>query len=135
MLNVGSDDPGGVFRTKGEGLTGLWSEGVHLLGNHVGFLSYPAGEQLRFLENWSADLAEGIALKSTPHRGFNVIPEFGFGRQEIPGPANSLQNAHRVDCYQNTGCALQEKHSQERASRPATGLRGSPVVSHISRKT
>src|SRR3984957_1749307 len=116
MLNVGADDPGGVFRTKSEGLPGLWSEGVHLLRNHIGFLSDAAGEQLRFLKDGGADLAKGIALKGAPHCGFNVIPEFGFGRQQIPGPANSLQNAHRVDCYQNTGCGWLEEHSQERTA-------------------
>src|SRR5581483_116080 len=66
VLDVGAHHPGGIFRTKSEGLTFLRFrpspvfEGVHLLGDDVRILADGAGEEFRGFNNGSAKLLEVV---------------------------------------------------------------------------
>ena len=64
VLDVGADHRGGVLGTQRErGLVAI-VEGVHLLGDDVGFFADAAREQLRLLEDRSADFVVVVGAKN-----------------------------------------------------------------------
>ncbi len=100
MLDVGADYAGGVFGAEGEGLAfvalgaGAVFPGVHLFGDDVGFFAYAAGEEFGGFEDGGADFAEAVAGEDGAGGGFDVVPERGLGREEVPGAAYCFQNCH-----------------------------------------
>ena len=100
VLDVGADYAGGVFGAEGEGL-GLFAggaravvPGVHLLGDDVGFFAYAAGEEFGVFKDRGADFAEAVAGEDCAGGGFDAVPEFGFGRQQIARASYCLQSCH-----------------------------------------
>ena len=81
VLDVGADHRSGVLRPQREGAAVAVLEGVHLLGDDVGFLAHAAREQLRLLEDGRADFVVVIGAKDRARRGFHAVPHLGGWRQ------------------------------------------------------
>ena len=96
VLDIGADYAGGILRPQGERLrllrlcARLVLPRVHLLGDDVGLLAHAAGEELGVLEDGGADLAEVVAREDAARGGVDMVPQLGFGRQEVAGAAHSL---------------------------------------------
>jgi hypothetical protein len=56
-------------------------EGVHFLGDDVGFLAHAAREQLRLFEDRGADFVVVIGAKHRARLGFHAVPHLGGWRQ------------------------------------------------------
>ena len=77
VLDVGADHRGGVLGAQGERRAVTIVEGVHLLGDDVGFGAHAAGEELGFLQDGGADLVVVVAAKHRARNGFHAIPHRG----------------------------------------------------------
>ena len=77
VLDVGADHRRGVLRTQRErGLVAV-REGVHFLGDDIGFFADAAGKKLRLFENRGTDFVVIVGAKNRPRGILHAIPHFG----------------------------------------------------------
>ena len=94
VLDVGAADRGGRLGAQRDGVAPLVFEGVHLLGDDVGFLADAAREEFGALEHGHSYLPVAVARKNLPREPLGAMPPQGFFGQDVfhaahrrePGP-------------------------------------------------
>ena len=80
VFDVGADDDGGIFGAQGERRFVAVGEGVHLLGDDVGFFAYAAREELRFFQDGRADFVVVVGPENGAGHCFHMVPHRGGWR-------------------------------------------------------
>ena len=81
VLDVGADHRCRALGPQREGAAVAVLEGVHFLGDNVGFLAHAAREQLRLLEDGRADFVVVVGAKHRARGGFHAVPHLRGWRQ------------------------------------------------------
>ena len=98
VLDVGTDDPGGVFGTESERLSSIAFgaaaifPGEHFFCDDVGFFADATGEEFGGLEDRRADFVEVVGAKDVAHGGFDEVPERGVGREKVAGSSGRFDH-------------------------------------------
>ena len=93
VLDVGTDHRRGGFRAQGERTAVAVLEGIHLLGDDVGFRAHAAGEQPGFLKDRRADFLIVVSAEHAARHVLDVVPR-GAGRRE--NVARSFDSSNQV---------------------------------------
>ena len=83
VLHVGAANGGRRFGAEGDGVAALVGEGIHLLGDDVGFLADAARKQFRALEHGHSYLSVAVARENLASQTFGSPPAQRFLRQNV----------------------------------------------------
>ena len=128
MLEVGSADRRGPFRTERQRAPAAVIERVHLLLDDVGRLADPAREQLGGLERRRFDPSVARRLEDPRGVGFERGAACRIGGEHIERASGGLDHAHEIE---PEGLILVREFAQERIRVALLAERRDPHVAGV----
>ncbi len=94
IFDVGADGSSGAFGAEGEGAIAFVIEGVHFFANHVCGFADASDEEVSGFDQGGADFFDSGAGEDLAGGGFDVLPVFDFGGQDVAGAFGCLDRGH-----------------------------------------